>query len=263
MSLYQPISYLFEDNQLYKNEISEKINQPDEYAGPSQCLSIKKSIQLKEEYEKFNHFTYDKVILYRYDLLLWKPMLLKEYDVKQYIYVNKDIIMPIKSDLHFVMSSKNASVFSTLYDYLSKKNKYDHGIINTFLKQKGIVYKEDSICVHFDTNIIRRIHTSFMKKVKDVYGFTDKDISSSHTHVLLRIPISLDVVYILSLILYIIFIILCRLTLNNLSIYFYFISFFTIFIIYYLLLFKFDLMESFLYLCIIILSYIPARYFIK
>ena len=45
IDLYHPKKYLFEDNKKYEQLISSKINNPKDFAGPSQCLSIKKSIK--------------------------------------------------------------------------------------------------------------------------------------------------------------------------------------------------------------------------
>jgi hypothetical protein len=183
-SLYHPKKSSFEDNRLYHDEIIKKINHLDEFAGPSQCLSIKKSIQLKEEYEKEYNVHYDIVIVYRYDVLLWKDIDLSTYNVTQFIYVNKDLMKPRKGDLHFIMNSPHATIFSQLYDWLSRENRHCHGCIITYLRQKQIEYKEDSICLHFDTNILRKIHKSFMKKIQSVYGFTKDDIHHAQTHVM-------------------------------------------------------------------------------
>jgi hypothetical protein len=37
VNLYQPVDFLFEDNNLYRDEIMSKCNHPSEFAGPSQC----------------------------------------------------------------------------------------------------------------------------------------------------------------------------------------------------------------------------------
>ena len=72
IKLYQPKKYLFEDNKVYNDEITKLCKNENDFGGISQALTIKKSIELKEEYEKINNFQYDIVIIYRYDIFYGK-----------------------------------------------------------------------------------------------------------------------------------------------------------------------------------------------
>ena len=62
--LYKPKKKLFENNNLYHDEILRHTQSPGEFGYVSHALSVKKSIILKEEYEKEHNIQYDYVILY-------------------------------------------------------------------------------------------------------------------------------------------------------------------------------------------------------
>jgi ABC-type proline/glycine betaine transport system permease subunit len=132
------------------------------------------------------------------------------------------------------MSSKNANIFSNLFKFISKKNRYNHGIIIPFLKSYHLLYKEDDISMHFDTNIIRKIHPSFMKQIKDTYQFTDLDIKHSNSHII-QFEVIIPLLFI-----YLIFISLSKFN----SFLFRILTFISIFIIYYFLLFWKDICTS-------------------
>ena len=74
-NLYKPRKALFEDNRLYNTIISDLCKNPSDFSGISQTLAMKKAIELKELYEIANNINYDIVILYRYDVLLWKDII--------------------------------------------------------------------------------------------------------------------------------------------------------------------------------------------
>ena len=75
----------------------------DSYGGVSHALSVKKSIELKEEYEKETNVSYDIVILYRYDILLWKDMILNKYNNLENI-VHSNGFLNGQGDFHFVIN---------------------------------------------------------------------------------------------------------------------------------------------------------------
>jgi hypothetical protein len=113
-SLYDPVASLFENNESYADDIIKRCHGASSFSGVSQALAISKSIQLKELHESFQGLLYDIVILYRPDVLLWKDMILSEYDVSQGVFVNAH--GGRNGDFHFVMSSGDASSFKGLYD---------------------------------------------------------------------------------------------------------------------------------------------------
>ena len=114
IKIYNPKSIQTENNNLYINEIQQNNGVGDKFSLISQALSTKKSIDLKEQYEKENNFQYDIVILYRYDVLIWKKMDLNDYDLREdNIYVNAH--PGCGGDFHFVMNNNNSKVFKNLY----------------------------------------------------------------------------------------------------------------------------------------------------
>jgi hypothetical protein len=190
VDMYHPVLHEFEDNRIYKNKILKKCPSLNYYGGTSQFLSLKKSIELKERHEAQSGFVYDKVILYRYDVLLFKAMKLDAYDTTHDVYCNKTfhaaIGGPIGGDFHFVMSSHNASTFKLLYDWFSKHNPFEcHKSIPLFMAEKKIKLKEDAIWIQFHQEVVRKIHPS---KLKHVPGITDFDLecASKQTHVYIK-----------------------------------------------------------------------------
>lgn len=133
VSLYKPKSYIFEDNSKYNDEILKSCNSYNDFGGVSQALTIKKVLEIKEEYEKKYDFSYDIVILYRYDVLLWKDIILKTYaNLSSSIYVNAH--PNSDGDFHFIMNNYNSSRFKYLYDSFLKRNPHKlHYCIRNFV----------------------------------------------------------------------------------------------------------------------------------
>jgi len=130
VSLYKPKAYLFEDNRKYHREIEEACCKDDDFSGISQALAIKKSIEVKEEYEKKIGIQYDIVMLYRYDVLLWKDILFPSYtNLENRMYVNGDI----NADFHFVMNNAMSSEFKYLYYSIPTNPHLVHFWINNYV----------------------------------------------------------------------------------------------------------------------------------
>ena len=162
VQLYKPVAYSFEDNRLYNDEISKLCVKEDDFGGISQALSTKKSIELKEQYEKEHKITYDLVLLYRYDVLLWKDIRLGDYDTEK-IYVNAHDNS--NGDFHFVMNNNNAKKFKYLYDSIKLGNQYQHhfwikNYVEKYMKKK--LYMDD---------IVPGVHQSVIRYITD---FSDK-----------------------------------------------------------------------------------------
>lgn len=135
-NLYTPKISLYENNNIYEDEILMRCKDKTQFAAISQALSIKRVLQLKESYEKLNHFNYDIVILYRPDILLWKDIILNNYDnILNHIYVNAH--PDGGGDFHFIMSSDNSKKFKELYDstliYPIQNHEIPHGWIKRFI----------------------------------------------------------------------------------------------------------------------------------
>ena len=173
-SLYKPKKWLFEDNNIYSDDIKSRTRVPDDYAGISQALSMKKSIELIDG-------NYDYVILYRPDVLLWKDMLLEKYDSSK-IYVNAH--QNSDGDFHFVMNQKNAVGFCGLYDSPKNGNfQQSHAwikrYVHQFMKQKLEI---DDISPAIHQEVVRKI-LQFSHIAQRIpfelfgqYGLTEEDI---------------------------------------------------------------------------------------
>jgi hypothetical protein len=147
--LYQPKKSLFESNSNYDDIISSIIQTPSDFGGVSSSLSIKKTLELKEIFEIEQNIMYDLVIIYRYDVLLWKNMILKNYKIDSTIYVNS-WDESCNADFHFVMSNENSKKFKYLYDsvYLyNNYHKFHYWIKNYIVNILKIDLKEDDIQV--------------------------------------------------------------------------------------------------------------------
>lgn len=132
--LYRPVASLFEDNETYADEILSRCAEPRDFSGVSHALSIKRVIQLKEEYERHKGFSYDMVVLYRPDVLIWKNMDLSSYDISEGVFVNAH--PNFGGHFHFVMSSHDASLFKGLYDSPLRGNPHrTHHWIRNFIER--------------------------------------------------------------------------------------------------------------------------------
>ena len=112
VQLYNPVSYSFEDNSIYADEIEDKCQIASDFGGISQALAIQKVLTLKEEYENNNGFKYDIVILFRPDILIFTDMIFSKYDLS---YFYTDGHPENQGDIHFVMNSEHANTFKNLY----------------------------------------------------------------------------------------------------------------------------------------------------
>jgi hypothetical protein len=177
-SIYNPKSYLFEDNTIYKSEISKRAATEKHYAMPSQFLSIKKSLELMENYKNSLGIEYDYIILFRYDVLLMKDIHLGNYDVTKYVYSNDLLFAGITKavgDLYFISSPDHVSFLKGWYDdLLIYPGSHIHLWLNKQFARYNIHLKKD-LMTTFTVDIIRRIHPNLIK-VGD-YGLSQDDIN--------------------------------------------------------------------------------------
>lgn len=173
-SLYKPKKWLFEDNNIYSDDIKSRCRCLNDYSGISQSLAIKKSIELIDG-------DYDYVIVYRPDVLLWKDMILEKYDSSK-IYVNAH--PNANGDFHFVMNQKNAMDFCGLYDSpkngnFQKLHSWIKTYVNHFMKQK---LEMDDIKPGIHQETLRKIFETCHRQHKipleffKQYGLTEEDI---------------------------------------------------------------------------------------
>jgi len=156
-ALYSPKKSLFENNELYNDEINSKIKIASDFAGISKSLSMKKSILLLEQYQQEISFQYDLIIIYRPDIVLLKDMNLQDYDCQK-IYANS--FANGNGDFHFIMNSDNLKLFKNLYDSLDKGNRqithfWIKNYVNNFM---GKEITEDNIIAGTDQEVIRKIY---------------------------------------------------------------------------------------------------------
>lgn len=172
--LYNPVDFLFEKNDLYEEILLKKIKYDRKYLSQaSQALAIKKVCELLEK----SNQDYDKVIIYRPDLLIWKDIDLNKYK-NENIYVNAH--PNCEGDFHFIFSHENLKIFKTIFDSLSEDlppmvhHYIKRHIINVFNKNN---YLMDDITVAKFQEIVRKIgNTDFMKLNIEEYGITRNEI---------------------------------------------------------------------------------------
>ena len=90
--LYHPKKSLYESNELYLNELEKLLEKCEKgYLGTaSQYLSMKKGIELVEQYSIDHNVNYDLIISWRLDVLLWGKLSLDFYD-ENYFYIGNFI----------------------------------------------------------------------------------------------------------------------------------------------------------------------------
>jgi hypothetical protein len=156
VALYKPVKYMFEDNSKYADEINARCKCPDDFGGISQSITIKKVIELKEQYSIDNNINYDIVILFRPDVLIWKDMIFSKYDLN-YLYI--DGCGNYGGDIYFLMSSEYASKFKDLYLSLDKGNthKVHSWIRNYIMNFCKIPARMDDIIPGKDIEILRKV----------------------------------------------------------------------------------------------------------
>jgi hypothetical protein len=181
--LYHPKKFLFENNSVYNEEISKKILKLTDFSGLSFALSIKKAIQLSEEYQQENNFKYDLVIIYRPDLILFKDINMTDYDVQK-IYSNGNSGEDPQGDFHFIMNPEFANQFKGLYDSNEKGNPHKahfwiKNYINNYMHQELIA---DNIIAGTHQEVLRKIYVIMvlsnkisMEKLLE-YGLTESEI---------------------------------------------------------------------------------------
>ena len=163
--LYHPVRKLFEDNTHYSEDIKMRCVHESDFRGISQALSMKKSIELKEHYETDTNTTYDIVILYRYDVLLWKDMILDTYTDRDAIYVNAH--SDSNGDFHFVMNSATSNEFKYLYDSVRLGNPHN---MHYWIKNYVLQYMKTQLLMD---DIYPGAHQEVLRKIGDcIHGGT-------------------------------------------------------------------------------------------
>lgn len=160
--LYKPKDYLFEYQTLYKDVVNCCLD--------GQKLGISKSLDLMINYSKNTSTHYDKIIIYRPDVLLFTNMNLTDYK-DEYIYCNDNVMQ----DFHFIMNYNNATKFKDIINY--KITFYD--FCNIILKNPII---GDNIKCGTDQEVLRKLKMASIDRNKVdrtkfyKYGLNDAEI---------------------------------------------------------------------------------------
>jgi hypothetical protein len=178
VKLYAPVKWKFEDNRVYNDRIKQGIPDASRFGQLSSVLSMGKALELIEK-------PYDHILLVRPDVLLWKDMILSEYD-QTHIYVNRWI--EERGDFHFVMSPQHLEVFKSMFSsVLNRKSAFfGEGWIKQYLLDNGFPLKSDNIHAGVHQEVLRqikltsvdrhKIHPSFFTQ----YGLSLQDIEEAN-----------------------------------------------------------------------------------
>jgi len=143
--LYKPKKTLFEDQTQYIDMINK--NKIVRYGYTAQKLSIKKSLEIMLEFSGVNNINYDRVIIYRPDVLLWKDIIISNYN-KDFIYVNDSL----NEDFHFIMSQENSLLFSKLFEYKLSIKDFVYKIM-----KKEKFFRADNIKCGIHQEVLRKL----------------------------------------------------------------------------------------------------------
>ena len=174
--LYKPKKTLFEDQRQYVDMINN--NKFGRYGYTAQKLSIKKSLEIMFDFSNQNNIKYDRIIIYRPDVLLWKDIILSNYN-KDFIYVNDSL----NEDFHFIMSQETSLLFSKLFEYKLSIKDFVYKIMN-----KKDFFKADNIKCGIHQEVLRKLKFASIDRhnIPDEffykYGLTSEQIQQL-THV--------------------------------------------------------------------------------
>ncbi len=185
-NLYSPVKIVGEINQIYEKDILDRveasiksrinskiksrlvnflgmykrssIDLAGDFAGISQSLAIKKSIELALESENKSD-KYDAFFLYRPDLLLLKDLNFQKYSLEQ---ITCNFMGNDQGDFHFFVPRKFVENFSDLYDSPYAGNFHDvHHWIKRYVKQyMGVKFGSDNVRAGYDQEVLRKIRSS-------------------------------------------------------------------------------------------------------
>ena len=208
IKLYKPKEFIFEKQKNYKSDLINKISKKrisykdylkdlfnfffykkkyyervkhikeTTYRGLSRWYSSKKSIELVEKYLKNKNLKYDFIMVSRFDVAFYKPILFNKYDPEKFwvSYWNDNPTAKIKKspkknnvnigthlmDLWFFSNQSNMIKFSKLFDHAENYHYSPHisSLEHINFLKLDISY---TLCKWFDYDLIRR---AFFKSTK-------------------------------------------------------------------------------------------------
>lgn len=151
--IYAPTLAKYENQADSEHQILTKVHKDTSppggycpYCGAAASLSMQKSLELVAEYEATCHHQFDRILLYRPDVLLWgQNMLLGKYNGSHITCNRHDDVG--KGDFHWVFNSRHAQqfrpfdslnlgqppYFGWIRDYIAKSiPPYEHPRVDSF-----------------------------------------------------------------------------------------------------------------------------------
>ena len=166
-ALYEPNRSLFMQfpRQIFVNLSLHYDIPPNEL---SRHYAIQQSLKMCQAAEELNGKTYSIIVLMRLDVLLFKDVILDNYNPNE-IYNNCGASG--NADFHFIMNSSNARQFSKLYDYLSHPmlqplTKRTHlGLHRKFASifMNNLTLTPDDLCPPQDLEVYRKVDALRLK----------------------------------------------------------------------------------------------------
>lgn len=155
IEIYSPIAHSFEDNDIYKDAINKKLadslSDSSKFSQVSQALSIKKACELIEPFTN----EYDRLIFYRPDVLLWKDMILSNYN-QDVVYCNN--FVGNRGDFHFVLNPKHLQTLKSTFDSISLFNQPNpHEVYSRHMANTNTPFQGDNIIAGTDQELVRRL----------------------------------------------------------------------------------------------------------
>jgi len=180
LETYAPTLSVFEDETTRYDQLSERVKKTERrfgynpWSGAAAALSMQKSLALVRQYEEDCNHTFDKVVLYRPDVLLWgKDMDLSKYNGARVTANGHDGLG--RGDFHWVMNSTSARRFKP-FESISPSVKLEFGWIRDYIHAHvtpGVQPIGDDIKPCWNQEVFRKIAECTRKNKKK---FTKKDV---------------------------------------------------------------------------------------
>lgn len=160
---YRPAAGLFEKMVLFDASPTKR------HGVYSRWCSFKKAVELKSDYERRNHFTYDCVMVARFDLLFFRDVRFSEFDMR-YFYApmwDGDAHLGV-SDLWFFANSRAMDAFAALFDsldeYLKTCELSNHVLARHHLEKLGLLPDTKFVFENRKDFVLAREHYRGAKK---------------------------------------------------------------------------------------------------
>ena len=168
--LYNPVSAVYEQQIAFPNRPKYQHKQTDRkvWGGYSRWYSTKSVVDLKKQYEKTHNFTYDWVMLTRFDIAFMAPLQFDQYNMnnfyasgqknKQHEHMTSKKYV---ADWWFFSNSKNIDNFAALYDEIDRYGRldlhgYQHRMARTRINDIGLSNRLQFVLNRDDDNKLIR-----------------------------------------------------------------------------------------------------------